>query len=96
MQFAEFVKNGNNDNKMKCKLEKEDEKAEIWVKVYQALGTRSFEICFRSFKTFLGHVFFSSRGWLVGQKCLNLVRGGRGVSILKKCPNYLSGWVGHA
>ena len=58
MQFAEFVKNGNNDNKMKCKLEKEDEKAEIWVKVYQALGTRSFEICFRSFKTFLGHVFF--------------------------------------
>ena len=66
MQFAEFFKNGNNNNKMKCKLEKEDEKAEIWVKVHQALGTRSFKIRFRSFKTFLGHVFFHQGvGWWV-------------------------------
>ena len=54
MQFAEFVKNGNNNNKMKCRLEKEVDEAEIWVNVHQALETRSFKIRFRSFKTLVG------------------------------------------
>ena len=93
MQFAEFVKNGNNDNKMKFKLEKEDEKAEIWVKVYQALGTRSFEICFRSFKTFLGHVFFFIKGLVDGSKMSEFGPRGEGGQHFKKVSK-LSEWVG--
>ena len=56
----------------------------LWVLVHQALGTRSFKIRIRSFKAFLGHVFFSSRGLLGGSKMSEFGPRGEGGQLFKR------------